>query len=73
MIFYKYIDWMRVLELLFKFLNGDFLKNETSRLVWRVVVYGSLIVALFVYVINPIMDWWQGVVDHINYVRWYSK
>lgn len=70
MIFYKYIDWMRVLELSFKLLNGDFIKNETSRLVWRMVIYGSLIVALFVYVINPIMDWWQGVVDYINYVRW---
>lgn len=39
---------------------------------WRVVTYGTLIVLFFIYIFIPFMDWWQGVVDYINYVRWYS-
>ena len=70
MVFYKYINWSRVLELFIRLLNGAFLKNEVIRLIWRVCVYGAIIVALFIYVINPIMEWWEGVVAYINYVRW---
>lgn len=37
---------------------------------WRVATYGTLIVIFFIYIFIPFMDWWQGVVDYINYVRW---
>lgn len=37
---------------------------------WRTATYGILIVLFFVYIFIPFMDWWQGVVDYINYVRW---
>lgn len=65
--------WFELLEILFKLFNGSFIKMYELRIVWRVLTYGTLIIALFVYVISPLMDWWQGVVDYLNYIRWYSK
>ena len=72
MIFYRYIDWTRVLELLSKLLKGDFIKNQVIRFMWLVTLR-AIIAILFIYVVNLFMDWWQGIVDYINYVRWYSK
>lgn len=65
--------WFELLEILFKLFNGSFIKMYELRIAWRVLTYDTLIIALFVYVISPLMDWWQGVVDYLNYIRWYSK
>nr|DAP89531.1 MAG TPA: hypothetical protein [Caudoviricetes sp.] len=40
------------------------------RVWWRLFTYGTLTVLLFRFVFVPILDWWQGVVDFLNYVIW---
>lgn len=49
---------------------GKWVLKPEYRTWWRVATYGTLIVLFFIYIFIPIMDWWQGVVDYINYVRW---
>lgn len=51
---------------------GNWVLKPEYRTWWRVATYGTLIVLFFIYIFIPFMDWWQGVVDYINYVRWYS-
>lgn len=37
---------------------------------WRLFTYGTLVILLFRFVLVPIINWWQGVVDFLNYVIW---
>lgn len=37
---------------------------------WRLFTYGTLVILLFRFVLVPILNWWQGVVDFLNYVIW---
>ena len=49
---------------------GKWVLKPEYRTWWRVATYGTLIVLFFIYIFIPFMDWWQGVVDYINFVRW---
>lgn len=51
---------------------GRYVLKPQIRYWWRWVTYGTLVVLTFIYILIPIMEWWQAVVDYINYVRWYS-
>ena len=67
---FKNIDWGRMTEFFLYLLNGDFIKGYVIRVVWRVVIYGSLFVAVAAYIIYPLLHLWLAVVNYINYVRW---
>lgn len=49
---------------------GKWVLKPEYRTWWRVATYGTLIALFFMYIFIPFMNWWQGVVDYINYVRW---
>lgn len=51
---------------------GNRVLKPEFRVWWRLFTYGTIIVLFFIYIFIPFMNWWQGVVDYINYVRWYS-
>ena len=55
------------------FLNGKFgryLLNQPYRRVWRVITWTTVVVLAWIYVICPFFDWWQGIVNYMNYVIW---
>ena len=55
------------------FLNGKFGRyrlNQPYRKVWRVITWTTVIVLAWIYVICPFFDWWQGIVNYMNYVIW---
>lgn len=67
---YKTLD---VIDIILWGLDGKFgrrvLKPKYRR-IWRCITWGSLAVFTFIYVIIPILNAWQRLVDIINYVRW---
>ena len=55
------------------FLNGKFGRyrlNQPYRKVWRVITWTTVVVLAWIYVIYPFFDWWQGIVNYMNYVIW---
>ena len=55
------------------FLNGKFGRyrlNQPYRKVWRVITWTTIVVLAWIYVICPFFDWWQGIVNYMNYVIW---
>lgn len=55
------------------FLNGKFghyRLNQPYRKVWRVITWTTVIVLAWIYIICPFFDWWQGIVNCMNYVIW---
>ena len=55
------------------FLNGKFGSyrlNQPYRRVWRVITWTKVVVLAWIYVICPFFDWWQGIVNYMNYVIW---
>lgn len=44
--------------------------NEQYRGYWRLMTYGTLTILFIRFVMFPILEWWQGVVDFLNYVIW---
>jgi hypothetical protein len=55
------------------FLNGKFGRyrlNQPYRRVWRVITWTTVVVLAWIYVICPFFDWWQGIVNYMNYVIW---
>ena len=55
------------------FLNGKFGRyrlNQPYRRVWRVITWTTVVVLAWIYVICPFFDWWQGIVNYMNYVVW---
>lgn len=57
----------------YRFLNGRFGKRvlrQPYRRVWRVVMWSLFIYLFSTKVVFPILDWWQGIVDYMNYVIW---
>ena len=55
------------------FLNGKFGRyrlNQPYRRVWRVITWTTVVVLALIYVICPFFDWWQGIVNYMNYVIW---
>lgn len=49
---------------------GRYVLKPKYRNRWRWFTYGTLTILLFKFIIIPFFEWWQGVVDYINYVRW---
>lgn len=55
------------------FLNGKFGRyrlNQPYRKVWRVITWTTIVVLAWIYIICPFFDWWQGIVNYMNYVIW---
>ena len=55
------------------FLNGKFGRyrlNQPYRRVWRVITWTKVVVLAWIYVICPFFDWWQGIINYMNYVIW---
>lgn len=55
------------------FLNGKFGRyrlNQPYRRVWRVITWTTVVVLAWIYIICPFFDWWQGIVNYMNYVIW---
>ena len=44
--------------------------KEQYRGHWRLMNYGTLAILFIRFVMFPILEWWQGVVDFINYIIW---
>lgn len=44
--------------------------KEQYRVYWRLMTYGTLTVLFIRFVMFPILEWWQGVVDFLNYIIW---
>lgn len=44
--------------------------KEQYRGYWRLMTYGTLTILFIRFVMFPILEWWQGVVDFLNYVIW---
>jgi hypothetical protein len=40
------------------------------RKIWQCITYGTLSWLFIRYVMFPFFDWWDGVVDFLNYVIW---
>ena len=56
-------------------LDGKFgrrvLKPKYRR-IWRCITWGSLAVLFFIYILIPFFEFWDRLVDTINYIRWES-
>ena len=49
---------------------GNKVLKEQYRGYWRLMNYGTLAILFIRFVMFPILEWWQGVVDFINYIIW---
>lgn len=61
--------WKRILHAI----DGRFgrrVLKEQYRGYWRLMTYGTLTILFIRFVMFPILEWWQGVVDFLNYVIW---
>lgn len=58
---------------LYRFLNGRFGKRvlrQPYKKIWQVVMWNLFIYLFSTKVVFPILEWWQGVVNYMNYVVW---
>lgn len=46
---------------------GKKVLKDQYRSWWRLMTYGTLVI---LFVMFPILEWWSGVVDFLNYVIW---
>lgn len=44
--------------------------KEQYRGYWRLFTYGTLSILFIRFVMFPILEWWSGVVDFLNYIIW---
>lgn len=49
---------------------GKKVLKDQYRSWWRLMTYGTLVILFIRFVMFPILNWWQGVVDFLNYVIW---
>lgn len=49
---------------------GKKVLKDQYRSWWRLMTYGTLAILFIRFVMFPILNWWQGVVDFLNYVIW---
>ena len=58
----------------FHFMNGDFGRHgkfiNEARGRWQMITWTIFSVLFFKCIMFPIFEWWDGVVQWINYVRW---
>ena len=58
---------------LYRFLNGRFGKRvlrQPYKKIWQVVMWTLFIYLFTIKIMFPILEWWQGIVDYMNYVIW---
>lgn len=69
---YKALD---VIDTILWALDGKFgrrvLKPKYRR-IWRCITWGSLAILFFIHILIPLFEFWDRVVDTINYIRWES-
>ena len=61
------------MEKVLKAIDGRFgnkVLKPQYRVYWRIFTYGTLFILFFRFVMFPILEWWSGVVDFLNYVIW---
>lgn len=61
--------WKRVLYAIDGRFGNRVLKPKYRKW-WRLFTYGTLVILFIRFVMFPILDWWSGVVDFLNYVIW---
>lgn len=61
--------WKRILHAIDGRFGKKVLKDQ-YRNWWRLMTYGTLVILFIRFVMFPILEWWQGVVDFLNYVIW---
>ena len=70
----KFFDFCaKYVMVVINFLNGKFGRyrlNQPYRKVWRVITWTTVVVLAWIYVLCPFFDWWQGIVNYMNYVVW---
>ena len=49
---------------------GKKVLKDQYRSWWRLMTYGTLVILFIRFVMFPILEWWSGVVDFLNYVIW---
>mgnify|MGYP007020962234 CR=1 FL=1 len=49
---------------------GNKVLKDQYRSWWRLMTYGTLVILFMRFVMFPIIEWWSGVVDFLNYVIW---
>jgi len=64
---------IRVISKFVKILNGQFgrktLKNP-YRAIWKVFAWGLFAFIVLRCILVPAMEWWDGVVENLNYLIW---
>lgn len=62
-----------IYKLILGAIDGRFGKKvlkDQYRSWWRLMTYGTLVILFIRFVMFPILEWWSGVVDFLNYVIW---
>ncbi len=58
----------------YHFMNGDFGKHGkfsgVARGRWQMATWTIFAILFFTYILHPIFEWWDGIVQWINYVHW---
>lgn len=49
---------------------GKKVLKDQYRSWWRLMTYGTLAILFIKFVMFPILERWQGVVDFLNYIIW---
>lgn len=56
-----------------QFIDGRFGKRVLKpkfRIFWRIVTYSLVVIFLWTFVLTPFLDYWERVVNRMNYVIW---
>ena len=57
----------------FRVLNGHFGKkvlNQPYKTIWMIMAWGLSIFVFFKFILFPIIVWWSGIVDQLDYIIW---
>lgn len=69
----KKLEREPIYKLILGVIDGRFGKKvlkDQYRNWWRLMTYGILVILFVRFVMFPILEWWSGVVDFLNYVIW---
>ena len=64
-----------VFYIILEAINGRFgnrVLKPKFRIWWLLLTYGTLTVLLFKFILIPFGDFWSGLIDYLNYLRWYK-
>lgn len=57
----------------FRFLNGrvgHYRLIQPWRRCWSIFAWSAFLLAFWTFVACPLIEWWSGIVDFLNYVIW---